>query len=127
MAQSIRAIVPGGLARTAALNAGLPASTGISSLIRAAITMFVTGDIDKALESMERRSNAKTVGSLSRDATYNVGGWIGDIDSELADVRNKSQAVRAGLAMMAGWDKKDAEDERFVPPQGRPRKVIMTQ
>ena len=124
--KTVNVMLPGGLARTAALNAGLPPSTGIGQLIRAAVTMFVTGDINKALESAVRPSSAKTVGSLSRDDTHKVAAYVGDLKTELADVPNESQAIRAGLAMLNGWDKEDAMSEQFVRPMGRPRKTAMT-
>lgn len=126
MAQSIRSLVPGGLARAAALNAGLTPDTGISALIRAAIAMFVTGDINKAVSYTERRHNVKTIGSLTRDGNHWVAGYVNDFDNDLSSMSNKSAAIRTGLAMLAGWDKEDAESELFVPPRGRPRKETMT-
>jgi len=123
VAKSIGGLVPGGLARTAAMNAGLTPNTGVSSLIRAAIAMLVTGDIDKAVDYTQRRYNVKTVGTLSRDSNYHLSGYVNDFDEELAAFPNKSAAIRTGLAMLAGWTKDDAESQRFVAPQGRPKKV----
>jgi hypothetical protein len=82
--------------------------------------MFFTGDINKAVNYSERPPSVKTVGSLSRDSNHTIAGHVTDFDAELEALPNKAEALRVGLAMLAGWEKGDAENERFVPKQGRP-------
>lgn len=122
-ASSVTGLVPGGLARQAAYEAGLPAGTNVSALVRAAVVMFVTGDRDKALAAIHGEKTTRTVGSLSRDESYFLAGHVGEeMHNQLRNVPNKSDALRAGLAMLAGWTKEDAEDTRFVAPAHRPKK-----
>ena len=126
MSQSdIRALVPGGLARTAALSSELPPTVTTSALIRAAVVMFASGDKKKAIASMQRTSNTQIVGDLDRDTNYLLSAHLGEHISAIVDVHNKSQAIRTGLAMLCGWTKEDAESQRFVAPQGRPKKVTV--
>jgi hypothetical protein len=115
-------LVPGGLAKEAAISAGLPPTTGISALLRIAAAMFLTGNLDSALERTDHKRNVRSVGSLSREKNHKVSGYLSDLDAELADIPNKSAAIRTGLAMMIGWDKEEAEVQQFVPSWGGTRK-----
>jgi hypothetical protein len=115
---NIGALVPGGLAKAAAINAGLTPDTGINTLLRIAVAMFKTGDLDEAFRYTTRNQHKKTVGSLPRDNDLMLWGNIPDPELSLRDVPNRAAAIRTGLAMMAGWSKEDAEAARFVRPRG---------